>query len=204
MKKNRVILCIIGETGSGKSTLAQQLKQQLGGQIIEGDKIGHLVLLRQEIIDTLVSRYTKDILEEDSVSINRKKLGNIVFNDSQELLLLNELTHPIIRESIIDLLKKYEDEPYVFIDGAALIEAKILPLCDIVVYLKVPSHIRLQRLIEGRKIDELKAKAMIKSQMKPQYYESQASLTLYSDDTINLPFDSLLDYIHEYKEHHTM
>jgi len=195
MREKRVILGIIGETGSGKSTLAQQLQQQLGGQIIEGDKIGHLVLSRQEVIKVLVSRYTDSILTEDTVSIDRKKLGNIVFNDVKELRLLNELTHPIIKDYIIDLLKNYEDESYVFIDGAALIEANILPLCDRVLYIKVPSHIRLQRLIEGRKIDAVKAQAMINSQMPSIYFESHASITITSDGTSQLPLDMLIKHI---------
>ncbi len=74
---------IIGLTGgivSGKSTVAKMF-QKLGAKIIDADRIGHEVILpNKPAWRKLIKSFGKGILKED-LTIDRKKLGNLVFND---------------------------------------------------------------------------------------------------------------------------
>jgi dephospho-CoA kinase len=195
---DQIIVGIIGETGSGKSTLSLELSAKLGGLVIEGDKIGHQVLLQKDVIQALTHRYTSMILCKDQ--INRNILGDIVFNDPNELLFLNQLMHPRIRAIIVEKLLVYTQEPYIFIDGAALIEANVLSLCHIVIYIKVNKEIRLNRLVLGRKIELSKAISMIQSQKSSDYFEHHATLTLEVIQENQQITEDALDYIVRYKE----
>ncbi|WDC83856.1 dephospho-CoA kinase [Caloramator sp. mosi_1] len=93
---------IIGLTGgiaSGKSTVSNYLKLK-GIDVIDADLISREIYKVGEKAYTLVVKeFGKEILEDD-LTINRKRLGNIVFNNLDKLQRLNEITHPIILSEI--------------------------------------------------------------------------------------------------------
>ncbi|WP_282925978.1 dephospho-CoA kinase [Helcococcus kunzii] len=117
---------VIGITGSiatGKSTVTDILKD-LGYNVIDADKIAHqLMEVGNENYDAIVSYFGDKILNPDK-SINRKKLGNIVFNDKKQLNKLNNLTHDNIFNKIKENIEFYKNE-IIFVDIPLLIELKI-------------------------------------------------------------------------------
>lgn len=193
-----MVVGIIGETGSGKSTLAKQLCTILGGRILDGDKFGHLVLLLHDIKQCLVDHYSEKILKNGE--IDRKELGNIVFNDPNELNYLNSILHPIIRAMILEEIHASHDEPYIYIDGAALIEADIIGLCDCVLYIKIEKEERLRRLVLGRGLEKERALSMIQSQKDSKYYEKHATITVEINTNEFDKVQPIADYLRSCKE----
>jgi dephospho-CoA kinase len=203
MNSNCKVIGIIGEAGSGKTTYTNKMMETLDCLHIEGDKIGHEVLQIEEVMQSIIVHYGDAVISKNEVNgknqINRQILGNIVFSNHIELEFLNKLTHPFIKEKIhqiITINKKLYD--YILIDGAALIEAYVIELCDKIIYCYAPKEVRLHRLIEGRGIDKAKADSIIESQYSSSYYGSFADIIV--DTTIEQSEVKMISYLRSLNE----
>jgi dephospho-CoA kinase len=163
---------IIGLTGgivSGKSTVARMFKD-LGAKIVDADKLGHKVILPQGAAwKRIIKIFGKDILQKDQ-TINRKKLGKIVFANQNLLKKLNKITHP----EIIKLIKKEislvkddskEEKKILIIDAALIYETKIDRLMDKIIVIYLDEEKQLERLIKRNNLSEKEALQKIKSQI---------------------------------------
>lgn len=163
---------IIGLTGgivSGKSTVARMFKD-LGAKIVDADKLGHQVILPQGAAwKRIIKTFGKDILQKDQ-TINREKLGKIVFANQDLLKKLNKITHP----EIIKLIKKEislakdnskEEKKILIIDAALIYETKIDRLMDKIIVVYLDEEEQLKRLIKRNNLSEKEALQKIKSQI---------------------------------------
>lgn len=163
---------IIGLTGgivSGKSTVVRMFKD-LGAKIVDADKLGHKVILPQETAwKRIIKIFGKDILQKDQ-TINRKKLGKIVFANQNLLKKLNKITHP----EIIKLIKKEislakddskEEKKILIIDAALIYETKIDRLMDKIIVVYLDEEEQLKRLIKRNNLSKKEALQKIKSQI---------------------------------------
>jgi len=87
---------ITGGIGTGKSTVCSRLSK-MGVEIIDADAIAHQVL--DEKAQKIATLFGADCL--DGKKVNRKKLGEIVFDDAQKRKILEDFLHPIIHERIL-------------------------------------------------------------------------------------------------------
>ena len=98
------VLGITGGIGSGKTLVLNILKENYNAEIIEADRLGHeLMEPGRAVYNNVVSYFGRDILGKDD-TIDRKKLGGIVFADKDKLRKLNELSHPVIRDEILRII----------------------------------------------------------------------------------------------------
>ncbi|OQY39757.1 dephospho-CoA kinase [Candidatus Atribacteria bacterium 4572_76] len=163
---------IIGLTGgivSGKSTVALMFKD-LGAKIVDADKLGHSVILPHEPAwEKIVKIFGKDVLQND-LTIDREKLGKIVFANQSLLKKLNDITHPEITKIIkkeIDSLKNktYNQKKILIIDAALIYEAKIDRLMDKIIVVYIDEDEQIKRLIKRNNLSKDEALQRIKSQM---------------------------------------
>jgi dephospho-CoA kinase len=163
---------IIGLTGgivSGKSTVARMFKD-LGAKIVDADKLGHKVILPQGAAwKRIIKIFGKDILQKDQ-TINREKLGKIVFANQNLLKKLNKITHP----EIIKLIKKEislakdnskKEKKTLIIDAALIYETKIDRLMDKIIVVYLDEEEQLKRLIKRNNLSKKEALQKIKSQI---------------------------------------
>jgi dephospho-CoA kinase len=123
---------LTGGIGSGKSTVARIL-EDLGATVIHADAVGHEVYLPQtEGWRRVTAAFGRDIVKPDQ-TIDRQKLGAIVFRDPEALKRLNAIVHPLIfdevRRRIGSLRASGVTQPIV-VEAAVLVEANWLPLVD--------------------------------------------------------------------------
>ena len=115
----------VGLTGgyaSGKTFVASQL-EQLGCHLIYADQLGHAVLAPGQAAYTqTVDAFGKEILNPDG-TVNRKKLGVLVFNDRHLLDRLTAIVHPAVFQLEEQLTKQFGAEDP---QGIAVVEAAIL------------------------------------------------------------------------------
>jgi len=125
------VIGLTGGIGSGKSTVSRFLAE-LGAVIIDADKIGHEVY--RPDTDTwrqLVKTFGSGILAADN-TIDRKKLGVIVFGNKQELQRLNAIIHPQITEEIKKRIAECQRQgvKVIVLDAPVLLEANAKNLVD--------------------------------------------------------------------------
>lgn len=123
---------LTGGIGSGKSTVAKILAE-CGALVIHADTVGHEMYRPQsDGWRQVVQAFGADVLATDQ-TIDRKKLGAIVFADPQALKRLNAIVHPLIFAAIRDQISAHRAagraQPIV-VEAALLIEANWLPLVE--------------------------------------------------------------------------
>lgn len=158
---------ITGTIGSGKSVLSAYL---LGWDymVIDADEVGrYLVEPGSELLNKIDEAFAETVLEEDG-SLNREKLGEIIFADEKKREKLNSIMHPAIVKSILQMLDDrkgtiFIEMPLLFENRKAL-EAEGLRF-DEVWLVDADPDVRIKRLMARDKIDEVYAKQKIASQM---------------------------------------
>ncbi|NLK21676.1 MAG: dephospho-CoA kinase [Epulopiscium sp.] len=163
------VIGLTGGSGSGKSTISMLLKEMTKTYIIDADKIGHKIILKgQEAYYLIIRSFDRTILKEDG-EINRRKLGEIVFSNKLFLNILNQITHPKIKEEIIKEINQVKKTPdfydYIIIDAALLIESGLYELTDEIWAVYADVETRIQRIMLRDGLNRNDAKTRIHSQM---------------------------------------
>ena len=101
------VIGLTGGIGTGKSVVAEILREQ-GVVILDADRVGHEVYLPgRPAYEDIVAEFGQDVVAEDG-TIDRKKLGPIVFSSPDKLARLNAVTHPRMKEMMRERLAEAE------------------------------------------------------------------------------------------------
>ena len=156
-----MLIGLTGLTGAGKSLAAGLLKSR-GFYIIDGDKVGHRVTARPEILEKIKTAFGDGVINPDG-SLDRRALGNIVFSDPEKLQLLNAITHPAIRAEALREAAEQGETPVV-IDGAVIKECGLSEHCAVVLRITAPEEVRMRRIMERDGLTEEQAQKRIAAQ----------------------------------------
>ena len=161
---------LVGLTGgiaTGKSTVSALLRQ-LGCEIIDAD------LLAREVVEpgqpawtTIVAEFGQDVLTGDG-TLDRKKLGAIVFADPERRRRLEAITHPAIRERFqarLDELAEHGFTGIVVFDAAVMIESGNYKNMDRLVVVVTDEPTQMARLRGRDGTDDAEGRRKIASQM---------------------------------------
>lgn len=148
-----MIIGICGKSGCGKSTLANQMIKLTNNKAIhlDIDKIGHRVLLLPEVNQELIKSFGESVIKENMV--DRKKLGEIVFDSRNEMSKLSDVTWKYMQIEIDNFLKNNKDK-IIILDWLLLSISKYFDMCDIKILLDIPYEIRKQRAMKRDNISE--------------------------------------------------
>ena len=113
---------LTGGIASGKSTVAARMRE-LGLPVLNADLLAHrLMEPGRPAYDDVVREFGREVVAPDG-TLNRKKLGDIVFRDSAKRDRLNDIVHPRVIEAREEQMKQMEAENP---RGIAIIEAALL------------------------------------------------------------------------------
>ena len=171
------IFGITGGSGAGKTAVLRVLKS-IGALTLDCDKIYHELLASStELQSQLESRFT-GVLRDDG--IDRKRLGEIVFNNPVALLELNEITHKYVSIEIDKRISEWATQggKITAIDAIALIESGVSKKCDVVVGITAPREIRLSRIINRDKLTREQAEMRIDAQKPDSFFEENCDYIL--------------------------
>ena len=132
-----MVVGICGKSGSGKSTLSKKILELSTNDVVylDIDKIGHEALLVDEVKEELLSSFGDSIFENGYV--NRKVLGDIVFNSRKEMKKLSDITWEYMQLKIDKALVDNQDK-VVILDWILLYTTKYFKMCDIKILLDIP------------------------------------------------------------------
>lgn len=185
MTANNPYKPIIGLTGppaSGKTTIALQFRD-LGCAVISADSLNHGILNCPPVQAQLRSLFGPSVFH-DEATINRRALGNIVFNDPERLNQLTDIVHPRIRQKVdqlIHLYKKEETVPAIVLDVPLLCELRWQGLCDVMIVVTAPMGKRLQWARQQRDWDRHKLKTVEQLQWTVEQKKQNADYVIDND-----------------------
>lgn len=158
---------LTGGIASGKSTVAKMFVEK-GAYLIDFDDLTHFVEEPDRPAwKAIVDCFGSAILHEDR-TINRVKLGLIVFTDHEKLALLNSIVHPAVFEEWKRRVEEvYERDPCAIVisDIPLLIEVGVQHQVDVVVLVYVPQEEQIQRLMQRNKCNRQEAASRLEAQM---------------------------------------
>lgn len=185
MKRNRwtemKVIGITGGVGSGKSVILSILKEEYGAETILADLVAHdLMEPGAKSYVEIVENFGSNILKEDG-SIDRQKLGSIVFGDKEKLEQLNSITHPNVKEEIkhrITRIKEKGEVSMIVLEAALLIESGYQDVYDELWYIYVNQETRYERLCKGRGYTKEKTDSIMKNQLSEEEFREHAHFVI--------------------------
>lgn len=180
-----LILGLTGNIGCGKSSLSSIFNKE-GIPIVDADIIARQIYDDEKLLKEVYDTFGTDIKNEDG-SLNRKALGRIVFNDDQKLILLNKLTHPVIRQKVSDEIDYYkiQNNKMIILDAALLVESDYLNFIDKLLVVTCKEEIQIERIKERDNCSTEDALSRIKSQMTQEDKVKYADYIIDNSGTID-------------------
>jgi dephospho-CoA kinase len=159
------LIGLTGGAGSGKSTVAAMLRE-LGAEVLDADVAAHTVYEPGSLGFDLIEReFGPEYVRDEK--IDRARLGELVFRDTEARARLNAIVHPLVREwmaaQTANALMRgaavvVQDVPLLFENGLENLYSDVL-----LVY--VPEPLQIRRLVEERGLAEDRARAIVAAQM---------------------------------------
>ncbi len=194
-----LILGLTGKTGAGKSMISSHLKER-DCYIIDADKVAREILEKgSPVIRKLQETFGDDIVKYNG-EVDRSLLASRAFSSREETEKLNAVTHPAIREKILEEIDTAKIEEYrvCVIDAAALLESEIRNDCDFIAVVFAPVDVRLKRIIGRDNISVTDAKRRIDAQREDEFYLKNADIIIINDGVTD--FESELNKLFNFIE----
>lgn len=195
-----LIIGLTGSIGTGKSTIAHKFKE-LNIPVIDADLIAREVVEPGEkAYEEIVVTFGEDILQTDR-TLDRQRLGEIVFSDEEKRKTLNGIIHPAIRAEMIAQRDSYvsEDVPCVVLDIPLLYESKLTHFVEKVIVVATEADVQLERIMKRDDMTEEEAKQRIDSQIAVKEKANWADAVIDNNGTIAESEQQLIDILTEWK-----
>lgn len=165
---------ITGGVGSGKSKVLEYLGGMTGVSVYQADLIARQMQMPgQRCYEDIVAHFGRGILSEDQ-SIDRKRLAEVVFQDEEELHVLNQLVHPAVNQRIEELIQEEEQKGTVVfvLEAALLTEDFYRQILDEIWYVYAEESVRRERLHASRNYTDEKITSMMNAQPSEERFRT--------------------------------
>ncbi|MFI6295123.1 dephospho-CoA kinase [Nonomuraea sp. NPDC050790] len=174
---------LTGGIGSGKSEVSKRLAAK-GAVVIDADKIAREVVEPgTEGLARVVAAFGHEILRPDG-TLDRERLGAVVFSDADQLATLNAIVHPLVGERVATLQNQAAADAIVVYDVPLLAENNLAPMYDVVIVVDAADDTRIRRLAEHRGMPERDAKARIAAQSSREARLAIADLVVPNEGSL--------------------
>ncbi|MFC7306503.1 dephospho-CoA kinase [Streptomyces monticola] len=177
---------LTGGIGSGKSEVSRLL-DSYGAVVVDADRIA------REVVEpgtpglaAVVEAFGEEILAPDG-TLDRPRLGSIVFADPDRLAVLNGIVHPLVGARSAELEAAAGQDAVVVHDVPLLAENSLAPLYDLVIVVDAAPATQLDRLVRLRGMTEEDARARMAAQATREKRLEIADIVIDNDG----PLDAL-------------
>lgn len=171
---------LTGGIGAGKSEVSRLLVE-CGAVLIDADRIA------REVVEpgtpglaAVVEAFGEDVLTADG-SLDRPRLGSIVFADPDRLAVLNSIVHPLVGARSRELEQAAAEDAVVVHDVPLLAENGLAPLYDLVIVVDASPETQLDRLVRLRGMTEQDARARMAAQASREKRLEIADIVIDND-----------------------
>ncbi|AGI91207.1 dephospho-CoA kinase [Streptomyces albidoflavus] len=158
-----LIVGLTGGIGAGKSEVSRLLVEH-GAHLVDADRIA------REVVEpgtpglaAVVEAFGESVLAADG-SLDRPKLGEIVFADPERRAVLNGIVHPLVGARSAELQSQAPQDGVVVHDVPLLTENGLAELYDLVIVVDVEPRTQVERLVRSRGMSEEEARARMAAQ----------------------------------------
>ena len=154
---------LTGGIGAGKSEVSRRLAAQ-GAILIDADAIAREVVAPGTPgLEQVVAEFGTQLLRGDG-TLDRERLGEIVFAEPVKLARLNGIVHPLVGKRMSELESAAEADAIVVHDVPLIAENGLAPGYDVVVVVDTPPALQLDRLVRLRGMSDEQAQARMAAQ----------------------------------------
>ncbi|SNR36983.1 dephospho-CoA kinase [Flavobacterium sp. ov086] len=174
------VIGLTGGIGSGKTTIANYFAE-MGVPVYIADDEAKKVMKSENIVNEIKAIFGETLFENNI--LNRVKLAEIVFNNTDQLAKLNAIVHPAVKEDFEIWLSKHKKYQYVVYEAAILFESGRYKDCDVIVTVTAPEEIRIERVLKRDNTTREQVLSRIKMQWND---EKRISLSNFVINNSNL------------------
>ena len=198
----RLLVGLTGGIATGKTAVANMF-EGLGAKTIDYD-----ILVRQiqapgeAAYQDIVSFFGPSVLAEDQ-TLNRGKLREIVFQDSEKLKKLNGFIHPRLNTHFYNQVENFvKNDPNAIIQAVVplLIETNMQSMFDCLVMVYAPQSIQLKRIMERDKNSEALAQSIIDAQMSVEEKKNKCDFVIDNSKSLEITSKQVSDVWHQLKK----
>ncbi|QKW27017.1 dephospho-CoA kinase [Streptomyces seoulensis] len=183
---------LTGGIGAGKSEVSRLLVEH-GAVLIDADRIAREVVAPGTPgLEAVVEAFGPEVLAEDG-SLDRPRLGSIVFADPEKLAALNSIVHPLVGGRSGELEEAAAEDAVVVHDVPLLTENGLAPLYDLVIVVDARPETQLDRLVRLRGMTEKDARARMAAQATREKRREIADVVIDND----VPLEELRERVAE-------
>lgn len=181
-----MIIGLTGSIASGKSTVSKML-QNSGYPIIDADLVARLVVEPgSETLTQIEQAFGPDVIQADG-TMDRAKVGEIIFNDPASRKILNDIIHPAIRQEMLRQRQEFLEQGFktIIMDIPLLFESRLQHLVDKILVVSVTEENQFNRLMERNGLTKKEARARISSQLPMSLKEDGADAVIYNNGSLD-------------------
>lgn len=195
-----MLIGLTGMSGAGKSTVAA-LFEKRGFRLIDCDALVHSLYEDWRYAALIKEAFGSDYIQNGSV--DRKKLGALVFSDAQALKKLNETVSPFIMNAVTERIEtaKKQDVATV-LDAPLLFEYELEKFCDLVIGVTADLEIAVARLCARDGRSEAQIRSRLASQHSPAFFREHCDYVLENNgslQTLTRDFEDMMEKIYIYR-----
>ena len=189
-----LIVGITGGIGSGKSAVTERF-QQHGITVVDADLAARVVVEPgRPALAAIAEHFGEEVIQTDG-RLDRAALRQRVFADEAQRHWLEQLTHPLIGQEILDQLNA-TTSPYTILSSPLLLETSQKELTDCVVVVDVPESVQLQRTMQRDNNDEDQVRRIMAAQMGREDRLDRADIVIDNSRSL-AELDEIVEELHK-------
>lgn len=171
---------LTGNMGSGKTFVAE-IFRSLGIPVFFADQEARKLFGHVKIKNQIRELFGNDIFEREG-DINRTRLAEIVFKDTELLAKLNHVIHPVVIEEYKIWLEQFTDVPYALYEAAILYESGHYSDMDRIICVTSPEEVRINRVVNRDGLSPEDVKARMAHQWDESRKAKLADFVIFNDE----------------------
>ncbi|MER2112293.1 dephospho-CoA kinase [Solibacillus isronensis] len=194
-----MIIGLTGSIASGKSTVAKMI-ESYGLPIVDADVVARQVVEPgTPTLNKIAEAFGPEVIAHDG-SMDRAKVGSIIFHNEEMRKTLNGIIHPAIREEMLRQRDEFISfgEKNIFMDIPLLFESKLEHFVEKIIVVSVKKEVQLQRLMERNGFSEEEANARMATQIPVKEKEQLADAVIHNNGTLEDTAIQLQNILYEW------